>query len=219
MRYSMRHQQDRKADPREKRIVGWEQLVPLYEVNLPHGLVEFGYGAKIAAGTTYPSEGKFAFAVHVDFEKMPTPFMARRIMGQIYRAMVKQAEENGAWVAAAKLGGHDDLKSLPVSRPSRHEVHCFWMMMVEYPKPVLAFRVAYDDKDTLKGIFNEVYEDYSKGEGFTTHSGWIKQAKAWWLFAEHGYPRVLGRLRLKQFRLKWIQREGYPPAPPIEEPP
>lgn len=204
------------ADPRDlTRSAGWQDTTPLYSLFLD-GVPP---GTTCAAGTTYPApEGeKHSFVVHLEMQRDLSPLEARRLLRQVFRAVVAQAGENRHWGAAARLGAQDHPNSLPWGgRPGKRDVHCFWAHMLEYERPVLAFRTHYETKEFLKRVFNEVYEDVPQKDGMT-RSGWWKEAKVWWIYATHSFPRVLGMLRREGFRMKWIQRSGFPPAPPIEE--
>lgn len=143
------------------------------------------------------------------------------MMRQIYRALLAQARENQAWSAASKLGGEDHPSCLPWSKPGRKDAHCFWMMLAEFERPVLAFRTHFETKEVLKRLFNEAYKDTDPREALT-RSGWKSDAKVWWISttsATSGYSRILGRLRALGYHLRWVQRDGFPPAPPVEEAP
>lgn len=196
-------------DPREPRAAGWDYSVPLYQISLP-GTPK---GTVCAVGTDFPGrEGVSSYVAHLELQQPLNELEGRRLLRQVYRALMASAAENRAWGAAAQLGGEDPPSNLPWSRPGAREAHCFWMMLTEYPKPVLAFRTPFAQKETLKKLFDENF----RGSEFS-RSGWRKEAKVWWIYSETGYPKLLGRLRTLGFKLKWINRPGFPPAPPVEE--
>lgn len=201
---------DDPKDPREPSIAGWDLSVPLY------GLKGMPAGVSCAAGTDYPGQnGKSSFVVHLELEGALTELGGRRLLKQLYRAVQMQAQENKQWSAAVKLGGEDPPSNLPANRAHGREAFCFWMLLAEYSKPVLAFRTHFDQKETLKQHFTAVYKE-ADGKTSVVRSGWRKEAKVWWIYAEYGYPVLLGRLRQHGFKLKWINRPGFPPAPPVE---
>ena len=197
-------------DPRERKLVGWATCVPLYQLKgLPKGVTA-------AAGTDYPTKrARYSVVIHAEFKAEMTPFENRRLLRQVFRGLAAHAEENKAWAAASRLGGHDAPANLPQSRPAWKEVHCFWMLLAEYSKPVLAFRLRYQEKELLKRLFNEAFTA-ADGAEVRVRSGWYKEAKVWWVSAEHDYTALLGRLRHEGFRLTWLQRDGFPPAPPVQ---
>lgn len=214
------HQQaerrQRAHDPRAKKLVGWELGVPLYELNSEY----LPYQVLAAAGTTMPSVGGVnSFSVHVEL-KAEHPLTAqgyRRVMAQVFRALVRQQEENAAWIALKALGGDDRVERLPWSRPHVGEVHAFWMKRPDYTQPVLALRSHFNNKNVLKSVFDTVHANIAAHSSDVAHSGWDVEAKLWWLASSFDYARVLGLFRQRGFRLKWTDREGFPPAPPIQE--
>jgi len=200
-------------DPREQHTPGWEYTVPLFEIRLKN----VSTGVRALAGTDFPGASrKHRFAVQVEFPELPSTLEGRRVMRQVFRGMLAALEENRSWEAASRLGGEDAVGNLPLSRPAPDEAHCFWMKKLEYTKPVLAFRTNFKRKDDLKAAFDRIWRASAYPEELS-RSGWDKEAKVWWMAADHGYPRLLGLLRQAAFRLKWIRREGFPPPPPIAE--
>lgn len=201
--------ENEKRDPKTQQLLGWDSFdVAIYAVdvqNVPHG-------TSVAAGTTIPRmDSHRAVSVHVELPKEDlTPLESRRLLRQIFRALSTQYQDNARWCAVARLGGEDRAESLPWSRPKNNEAHCFWMVRSDFERPVLAVRVAFANKETLKRIFSS-----TRARGSTFDSGWDPTAKVWWFVREQEYHRVLGSLRRERFFLRWFQREGFPPAPPV----
>lgn len=198
-------------DPRDNRIEAWEGQVPLYPLRLPN----MPAGTHCMIGTNYPApEGKHVFLVQVEVPELLDVKNVRRVTRAVLQGLRANIEQNRVWNAAALMGGVDVPSNLPQSKPRGKAVHAFWMLQPEVPRPVLAFRSRYEDKDLLKAQFNTLWNERGRDEAI--RNGWDKAAKVWWVWAEHAYPRLLGLFRKEGFKLVWIQREGFPPSPPVE---
>jgi len=203
-----------RKDPREKRIARWELGVPMYALKVD-GLPG---GAVCAAGTNYPAAGKSAYTVYLELAQPLEHREARRLMERIYRAVLDHAQENSARVGAVALGAEDSPADLPFVKPLKRTAYAFWAFVPDRSCPglALAFRTHFDMKDRLKEQFNAIW-GHTPAKESLVRTGWWPEAKVWWIYAEHAYSKLLGRLREQGFKLIWIQREGFPPAPPVEE--
>lgn len=200
----------------EQRSVGWEEGVALRPLPLGTSVP----GVECSAGTDYPGkDGKHTYVVHVTLERELDMRHSRKLLSSLYRALTKAREENFALDAASRFGGADTAASLPFTRSVPGEVHCFWMLHPEHHTVVLAMRTHFKSKDSLKAVLKAVNDGgvaYHKGAKPNFKWGWEEVLKVWWADASDLYPKILGRLRRERFGLKWVQREGFAPAPPIE---
>ena len=206
-------------DPRIRRFGAWEAGLGLYPVEV----LGVAPGTELLVGTNYPAPhgvdgGKPQKHSYVARLVTKTELTAREVVRLAlgaYRAAVAQGKENAAVDAMQALGGGDHPQSLPRIDARMNEAYCFWYRMVEHPRPVLAFKTHFESKTLLKSIFDKLYKE-GDGKDAQVRTGWDKDAKLWWFYGEWAYPRLLGQMRAYGWRLKWIERPGLPPSPPIE---
>lgn len=200
-------------DPRERALVGWEAQVPLYDVRVPvQGVVS------LHVGVADVGPKRIRTIVDVLTSHELDAAAVHQVVRRALAALVVTRAESRSWAASAALGGQDVSMHLPKSMPPPREAHCFWMFNLEAKRPVLAVRTHFQEKEILKRIFSKEWGASDSGQ--RSRFGWRADGKVWWINAELGYPRVLGRMRREGWKLKWIDRgPPFPPAPPVEEVP
>jgi hypothetical protein len=195
---------------RSDKPVAMEEGVALYRLNLEGVPPQ----VEVVAGALSSVERRFVVHLVLPPKEELTVLEGRRLLKALYRGLSEGVRDNEKWQATYRLGGEDNPKQLPWSRPGHYEAHCFWLMRAGYKTPVMGIRSHYNSKELLKAVFSDAHFN-RKGTDFRVHSSWDTEAKLWWVHAENDYPTILGGLRKRGFKLKWINREGFPPAPPV----
>lgn len=196
----------------------WEDDVPLY-------FLETSQGIKIRVGTNYPggSKDEHLIVARITFKRGVAleDLLFDQLAFSIREALISQVENTRATRANVMLGQFDRPEDLEWIKPNEDELLVFWFHPVdlegEFVKSLLGLRFRYNPnhvrviKSALQSECTRLHESRI---GHCMGSTWkyIWRVEDW-----RAIPNVLRLMRQAGLKLKFVERDGFPNAPPVHE--
>jgi hypothetical protein len=184
---------------------GWVEGVPCYKVP--------GTGLRLEVGTTYPSDGDSAIVLKlcIPSSVISDKWVVRRVLREARRHLLPVVEDNAASQAVMRLGQLDKPSDLPMPALTDADgvVTAFWAAM---PEMGLGLGMKFNYQRDLVEKFKTAIRDGERRGAAWFPAPW----RVWVMKHDRDIPAALGCLRSQGFKLKWVEREGFPPPPPIE---
>jgi hypothetical protein len=213
----------READKDNPEIGAWEEDTPLYRVPLD---AQRWRGVQAFAGTNYPfvvrrdsTENRGIRLTHVarfvvESDHEISPMEGRRLYRDCFAMLRMETARNRSYDAALRLGGGDTADSIPQNQPrTTNGAVAFWAVVTGMERPVLAIRSPFPLKEIIKKSLSQA-ERLVAFRNIGTWTG--KPLSLWYVAKWEAIPYFLGALFGRGILITWVQREGFPGAPPIK---
>jgi len=175
-----------------------------------------GTDLRLEVGATYPSEEQSVVALRLIIPpgRQLNRSEIRKALRDARRRLYAVFDGNAAELAARSLGFNDDPDTIPSSRLADPDnmLTIFWMQHPEHTTPVLAFRSSGYSEEWVPKFRNCIEK-----AGRSAYRWFPKPWSTWAITRTTFVPTVLGYMRAQGFKLRWVNRPGFPPAPPIQE--